>query len=345
MILQIVVFHIVGVLMGSAEEGNGRMWGVIHSFLENYHVNSFLLLSGVVWHQSEDFWAFIVKKAKRLLVPYFVFGFAWAVAFYIGGDIFVKGHPEYNIGKLSTGISSVLTYIVAVCLANGYPEGLGFRIINVLWFLPAMFLCSAIYFVIYKYCKHTTHKIVAFVVLLWVWFLVRWLPIPWGGNGVPRFVIFMMLGTYLSNYLSSCKMRAIGKLMWALILLGLLMIPGFVNSFLRVVGLSDFDVFLKGLLGGLATALIAQVVNVRALQYFGAASIGVLVIHKFPIVLIQSIPGLVHSISNESALMAGFFCLLTMLAVSLFSVAVILAIRRSVPIIIGEDFKEVDVIR
>ena len=60
--------------------GPWKVW--VYSF----HVPLFFILSGMTFHVEAAFGRFCIDKARRLLVPYFCFGFASILAFFVAGN-------------------------------------------------------------------------------------------------------------------------------------------------------------------------------------------------------------------------------------------------------------------
>ena len=91
-------------------------------------------------------------------------------------------------------------------------------------------------------------------------------------------------------------------------------------------------VFVSMVLIG-ASAILAQSLKWKALEVVGKASLGILVLHKFPILAIQAIPSLREIVFGQGGL---FLCLAVSVGVAIVSVAVTEVIRRIAPWTLGE---------
>ena len=103
-------------------------WGsIIHTYIQSFHMPLFFIVSGYLW-KNEDLKSVVKKRIKTLIVPYVVF----AALFML-----LERLPVFNcISSLSNSVRAVLMYPTDM---DNMP------IAPALWFLPCMFLSSAIY--------------------------------------------------------------------------------------------------------------------------------------------------------------------------------------------------------
>ena len=93
---------------------------VIHTVIYAFHMELFFVLAGVVWHYI-DYRSLILSKAKRLLIPYGVFGVVTLIFHAVGGDA-----VHNQLGVLD-GVKKMLFY------GGNY------------WFLYTMFIICMIF--------------------------------------------------------------------------------------------------------------------------------------------------------------------------------------------------------
>ena len=86
----------------------------------------------------------------------------------------------------------------------------------------------------------------------------------------------------------------------------------------------------------IASAWLVQVIDWHILEVIGRASLGILVLHKFPIVMVQAIPCLKSCFISEHALLMGFSVFVVSAVSISFSLLMVNFIRRYGAWIIGE---------
>lgn len=127
--------------------GNTIFWYVF-----SFHVALFFFLSGYLFNEKKHthFWIFTVDKAKRLLIPYVAFN----VIFYVFIDIVKTEHHS------------------ALSVTKGMLYGSWLRgndeifLLNVsTWFLIALFITSIVYFLLTKWIKNKTIRLVLLILI------------------------------------------------------------------------------------------------------------------------------------------------------------------------------------
>lgn len=113
--------------------GNGTY---ILRWLYSFHMPLFFIIPGIVYgiyrrHTADSVWNVAKKKAKRLLIPYFFFATATAIAFCVWGR---RTLDDFG------------TYMWRIVTLQG---------INAMWFLPC-FLASELIFLTANRAKHAT---------------------------------------------------------------------------------------------------------------------------------------------------------------------------------------------
>lgn len=282
LILLVVLGHVVGA--GGNLAGGSTAEGLlaIRKFIYTFHMPAFFLLSGLLWHDNRDRLSeFVFKKAVRLLVPYIVFGLGSVMAF-----------------AATVGYANWWQPLVSLCHAGNWPDGEGFRCNSVLWFLPVMFVSVSLMRVLDVYWSSW---------MLWLcpilWFLravcyryhIDFLP--WGIISVLWYFPFMIVGRSVSRLkwrhrcvfvnlvcMGFCVVAySLVCVFWRLFPARLASWTGFSCSIVMAISASAF-VFILAYMsfwekGGRPLGIFFSIC--------GAASLGVMLIHKFPLVFFQ----------------------------------------------------------
>jgi acyltransferase len=138
-----IIFIIYGHLIG----GHGFRY-ILYSF----HIPLFFFLSGFVYnHQKyQNFFNFLKRTVKGILVPYFIFAF-------ICFAIWLSGLKNPNIFS-----SEVTKQFLSIFYGNSNDGLMVFN--NILWFLPALFVTKILFAVIIKLTVKT--KPLIFIMIL-----------------------------------------------------------------------------------------------------------------------------------------------------------------------------------
>ncbi len=108
-------------------------------FIHAFHMPMFFWISGYLFKHKEEedltFLTFLLKKAKSLLLPYFIFGIAHYLL-YVAENFLTHTHYNIDIFPLLHLFSNNTT---------------GLPICGALWFLTALFFTDVLYFLIDRY--------------------------------------------------------------------------------------------------------------------------------------------------------------------------------------------------
>ena len=327
LIFQIVAFHVLGVAVQANGSGNEILTASL-KWIERYHVLAFFALTGVVWKRKSSFKEFLLGKIRRLLVPYFVFGGLWALCFV------VLSH-RFSCSYASIGEFAWWQPFASVVLCNGYPNGMGARVVNALWFLPSLFGVSLAYFVVDRYLPNRTHQLLLLLPLYALRNALVGMSLPWDVNRIPYFMMFVILARWAIPCSPSpwIEKHRIGGVLVALALYAFAECRPFVRACFDLMGVGAWAwVFVSMVLIG-ASAILAQSVKWKTLDVVGKASLGILVFHKFPILAIQAIPSLRKIAFGQGGLS---LCLTVSVGVTLVSIVATEAVRRIAPWTLGE---------
>lgn len=282
------------------------LYTLAQEFINAFHMPAFFLLSGLLtdgekWH-SRPVGAYFVHKAKTLLMPYLFFECL---------AIFYKHFMLHSV-SLAEGLRLMLTMRCNV---------------GADWFLPAMFLACALY---YLYI-HFPRKIawgVGGAVLLGLQFLMS----TWGGHwrvllfrGVLGFV-FMLTGNLLKKPLTEFK--------WWKIVCAFLLTAATSAIYLKFsLGNSFYDAALRtpvlylisGVCGLYFVMGIARLIPWKWPTKIGENALTIMGTHQL---VLYTVPG------NSSPLwVLGVTCL-----IAAVEAVLILAVNRFCPVLVGKRF-------
>ncbi len=288
LIFQIVAFHVFGIASNYIPSDRDSLTPIV-KWIESYHVVAFFALTGVVWTTKASFIRFLSGKARRLLIPYFVFGGLWALCFLVLAKQFPADYISIDSFAWWQPFASVL-------FCNGYPNGLGARVINALWFLPAMFTTSVTYYFVDRYLPRCRYQLLLLLPLYALYHMLSGVNLPWDIDRIPYFMLYIILGRWMLPRapIQWVAKHWFGGLIAALVLYVFAAGHSFIKLCFSEMGISGWSWIFTTMVLVFASAILAQAVRWNALGIVGRASLGILVIHKFPILAIQAIPALRH---------------------------------------------------
>lgn len=156
-----------------------------------FYVPVFFVLAGYTYRaQAEKYSSFIIKKAKRLLVPYFAANL-FLLLFFSAKEFFLDG------GLVTVGKNSIIGIFYA---RNQLDDNVYFmNLLNApTWFLPALFLSLALFDGLMRLVKKDQKKLGLLVALLFggmvIYHYLSPYLLPWSIDAVPFFVALIQIG-------------------------------------------------------------------------------------------------------------------------------------------------------
>lgn len=278
----------VAIVFGhTVDMGPWKVW--VYSF----HVPFFFILSGITFHVEVSFGRFCIDKAKRILVPYYCFGLASILAFFVAGNFAAS-----ILGRGSVNTSLALN-VIGLAYGNGKNGMMDFNL--PLWFLPCVFVVYLFAFFLAWVEKRTarTGSVKALIMLLTLLAsiaitLIDLVPaLPFSAENALVLLPFFYFGVILRDFdwssLSCLKRVLIGTFIFAVGLIAALLnarngIVDYVATACR-----SYPLFLIGAMlqcCGLML-ILSTIKTTNALSSIGRQTMPVLVMHKFPVVLCQ----------------------------------------------------------
>lgn len=295
LIVLVVSGHALGGASHIAEGANGTTLEHMCDFIYIFHMPAFFCLAGLLWKDPQSIMSFIRKKALRLIVPYFIFGVVSSVVYMI-----TIGNIQSSLGVITSdnyyGNNQIgwggLAY--ALIHAGGAPNAFNFRMNSVLWFLPCMFMVEVIYAFITRWIKAKNADIFLLVGLWLFSFLIAELPtdsLPWGLMKVPTYLGFLIIGRVFSAFIGNCERS--NKLLLSLGCLSVLLLSWFYlvfpNPWVARMNIGWFVAFKLAACAGIVTTLVLSMfLNSGLMRLIGVASMAIMLVHKFPIVFLET---------------------------------------------------------
>lgn len=320
----------------------------IRNYIFSFHMPLFLFVSGMLlWYKQEEQsgWSVLIgKKARNLLLPYFLFSFLYLVI--ESARLIIKNLDEWD---------SVLKQLFQTLCLQG---------ISTLWFLPALFIGEVVFLWIRKNSSHGQTIWCLMAILVSVFFIqkdVQSLFAPYrdlAAGGMLYEVLFVILrnlfcvglvgiGYYMGRLLLGRKISIPVELGVGVVLL---ILVGFIAARNAGVNLRDMSLgnplgfLFTGVAGTLGVILLCRVLAklpIRPIQqickYFGRNSLLIMVTHVEFRILYLSIKAaaVINAVINKNVI----FCILIVLFVFLAEVVVIEFVNRILPLFFKKQSK------
>ncbi len=277
----------------------------LSSYLINFYIPIFFVISGFTYREGRGYREHIGKKAKRLLIPYFVYSFILLGIYVVLGrtaeetkfSLFGILYSRFCLYDMSTHTENVFLFTIA----NG-----------AMWYLTAFFVTSLIYHLVIDIAlKRKRNLILILSALLSVTMLLAELPVllPWSLDIACVGTIFMIAGTLLGRagfYEKKCKIWQVVCVLAAYLLLSSVN-PG-INMSVREYGIYErWSVpffILIGITGSMlciwAAQLLEKTIAGTVVEYIGKHTIILMAFHIFGLEVFHMIAGKVLDVEHLS---------------------------------------------
>lgn len=352
-LIALVVFaHALGgtvrLMSGPFQNVFDRIWLVIYTF----HMPAFFCIAGMLWRSraSESFLSFFSRKVKRLLVPYLVFGVLSAVIYVFLSGAFVHTATSAQTMRYYSKMGQEMPWMpfASLITCGGWPFPYGMRMNQALWFLPSMIMNLSVFWVLERYVRPT--KLVCLLIAIVCFALSEplchlswWKLLPFQIGTIVKYLPYMIIGRLGMSVEGQCGVQ--GKRKWAIFAISVLwfcliylMIPNWIWHHPRSYGWYLISC-VAGVGSVYASYFIARVFNLRIFAALGLGSLGILVMHKFPILGIQFMMPQFKKMVTAGPISAFIYTLILSAITIVCCMAVLWIIRRFLPICVGEDGK------
>lgn len=314
----------------------------IRNYIFSFHMPLFLFVSGMLlWYKQEEQkkWSVLIgKKARNLLLPYFLFSFLYLIIESV--RLLVKGLNEWD---------NILKQLFQTICLQG---------ISTLWFLPALFIGEVIFLWIRKNSSHGQTIWCLAVIMISVFFIHKdvqslfapYSELPLAGMIYEVLFVFLRnlfcvglvgLGYYIGGLLFQKKLPMLAEAGMGIILLLMVGVIAGWNT-----GVNLRDMYLGNLAGFLFTGVAGTVGIVflsrvlvqlplrpihRICEYFGRNSLLIMVTHvEFRILYLSiKVAAVINAVINKNIV----FCSLIVLFVFLFEIVVIEFVNHVLPMV------------
>ena len=312
--------------------------GITSKILYSFHVPLFFFVSGLLFSDGQtSFSKLLIKKAKRILVPYFLWGILSLALFLLLGKY---AESVLNSGRVASGKSDLIDLLSGYCDGN-----------TPLWFLPALFLSSVFLWIfdrIAGFIKNTVAKKVFMALPLALSVLSAYFCQShgynheiWSIDDVQILFFFCWSGYLLKDAVLRIGMKPVYLLAIGLpVFAGACAMGAFLNG--RILYLTGYYHSLPRfyLIASLAifglSAISMGVKSFRPLEYIGRNTLPILVMHKFPVLFFQCVCPVIKDYWEARSM--PVMILITLLSV-IMSLTAGEIIRRFLPIALGESKK------
>jgi fucose 4-O-acetylase-like acetyltransferase len=296
--------------------------GAVQQYVLSFHVPLFFMLSGVVFSSGgRGFRSFAARKARAVLLPYFIWGFISCVIYALLGSFAAK-----SLGVNVTQSDSFFMTLLSFVYGN---ESVFTMVANLpLWFLPCLF---AVYMIMYPAAELNGRRLYAVTLLCFAAGginanLTHIYRLPFNIENAVFMSGFFALGMCIrrSPLFSDSDRFSAAHTAAGIALIGAGAVFSQLNGHIAyswsVYG--TYHLYMAGALCGcLGWVLISrQLPKLRAVEAVGASTLAILVMHKFPILVFQTAVPVVKTLLAANNPLCG-------IAVSAAVVAMCMAVK------------------
>lgn len=314
----------------------------IRWFVFAFHVPAWFFLSGLCFTSVEHIQtrSFIKKKIKTILIPYVLMSLLSIAAFFLVGKV---------IPRVNMIVESPLENIRALLYSNSNKYSMKYNL--PLWFLPCLLILEILGYFSEKVGKSPKMKIAARMSVIVVSIIVTVSPkfyLPWHMETALAMMFWFELGILTRDYFPRFRQDSIINRKYILGVMMLILIGGgitFVNIHNVAVRRDAYGVlwnyYLSTELLILGFCLLAKIIRKNmVLEYIGKNSLGILLFHKFPILVFQELIPFTKQHMDVSdtpmSVTVGFIIVIISLVISVLAIKVC---KKIFPLLIGYEWR------
>lgn len=345
LIIFVVMGHVIGGAYHIAQESAQPLLHYAFLTIYYFHMPAFFFVAGVTWRikEGEPIGFFIMKKAKRLLVPYVIFGLLSTVLYCLTvGEIqsTLQGAQttSYYQGRFA---GRWIDCLLGLLHGGGWPNGEGLRMNSVLWFLPCMFTAEVLYYVVEKmgWIARGKHAFVIGCVVLTIVLPRIGFALPWGLSQAPYYLLFLMLGTEWRKSGWTISDMCMGMRI-AILAAGMVgyvaVVYALPNPWIQVEHWPWKVVYMAlAAFGCVLFAEVSKALKGPWLAACGMASMGIMLMHKFLVVGLELKVGVMRRFIASGLVGAIIGCLVVGAASTLVCYVLTRVIQRKAKWVLG----------
>lgn len=317
--------------------GHTARGGDAQRIIYSFHVSTFFLLSGMTFREKR-----IGEQIKNdflhIMVPYYCFGLISIFIFLFLG--------KFAAAQLGLDIdSSLKSNLLGLIYAN--PISNSFKFNMPLWFLPCLFATKLLYNIIHIICHgkklpvFLSSLIVA--VIGFVYTEMKTPNLPFNLAVSFKMVAFFSLGHMFALWLPTINQKYLTKLKTLSLGSILLVVTAVIAFFCPQVDYAS-DYFpniplflLTSVLGSFGVCFLSMGIGkCKVFEYAGRKTLAILVMHKFPILLFQTVGPLKSLLAQHNTPLGIISAVLISLLAIAMCIAVDWIIVRIFPFILGD---------
>jgi len=296
----------------------------LYDFISHFHVMALFAVSGFVWKRNAvGFWHSLKKNFIHLMVPYYIFAiFAMVIAFtsqfLIGGSV----SPNYS---LSDDIKIVMMAGRPNCYAP-------------LWFMSCLFAVQTLYYWFSPILRHAVVSVLILILLAYIdkcslGYLCKTPAL--NLVVIPRYFIMFAIGNLLGAYLRRSfvvsRFVRVGLFLAGVVVL---LIAAQKDVFAFKFSWAFMIPLVAAVIVG-ATMAIAIAIDNKVLSWIGQGemTLGILCLHKYPIVVMQKYL-ILSAFGSSESMVLPMSVLMSVVAVA-FSIGGTIVITKHIPWMFG----------
>ena len=317
--------------------GHTLRGGDVQRVMYSFHVATFFLLSGMTC-RVRDIGRQIRTDFLRIMVPYYIFGVASIGIFLVLGGF---AADQLDMSTRSSLWDNLLELLVAC------PKGNRMKFNMPLWFLPCLFVTKLLYYALSKVCRGKQGYIVGgsavLAVLSFLYTHLVEVSLPFNLSVAGKMLFFFALGRQLFLWITQREKplpsRAVLLVAGAVSLM-LTAVIAWMSPKVNYTGDTFPNVMsfmITALLGSAGVCLLSMGMDrCRVIEYVGRNTLPILLMHKFPILLFQTV-GPFKSILADYNSLAGVAVSLGVAALSIvLCLLVAWVLQRYTPFLLGD---------
>lgn len=271
--------------------------GSARTYVYTFHVPLFFVIAGITFRYDSLFKQFIVKKVKRILIPYYLVGCL--------SILFFKLLGRYSAAALESkkdASASILKLIKGLLYGSGMKGGLAFN--SALWFLPCLFCVACFLYLFLSLMGKTYLKTkclllagVIISVLLVCQYKGMKLNINWPYeiDTAVKMLPFSLVGYVIKDIYAQLEdknrlLKGLGAVLCLIVGAFLSMKVTYINYLVDLYGELAFF-YVGAMFSCIGYILLSSIVKdvPSWVEYIGRNTMIVLLFHKFPILFFQTV--------------------------------------------------------
>lgn len=337
LILLVVLGHAAGSAYITAPKEVRPILAYVYQAIYFFHMPAFFVVAGMLWKRPDlTFGAFALKKMKRLLVPFWCFGLLSVVIYWVfaGWMAHLDGSGYWAATK---GGGTWWSPFFVLATGSCFPGTDGFRCNSVLWFLPCMFMMQCCYWLVDRKPRPLGWKVALGIACLLGRPMMMRSEINWWPaqiNEVVHYLPYFLLGVMGREWLRRLELKAPHM---ALLMAGYMLLAGVVpyESWRLPIGVRLIAPVGMAAMGTVVCVVVAKFCLWQLLARFGIASLGVMLLHKFLVLALQTL-----ALKGPAFLRDGFWAFFMMVVAFAMaawgSLAATRIVQRVCPWALGE---------